>query len=171
MLIAANWDLSGAGRVFSRDNATGAWTAATLAQDRRTPGFLPQVRSLGRHRDRVTGIDRVFAGHDPRGVFSGTCYPTVSSPHPPKQCGRHREPQPGDQVGRQHLLLSWVIRKATLFGLPECPRTGRRNGTCPPEMRRDVEAAWLCRLYLDEPDYRSSASRPVDAFTVGLTGT
>jgi hypothetical protein len=78
MLIAANWDLSGASRVFSRDNATGAWTAETLAQDRPTPNFLPQVRSFGQHRDRVTGIDRVFAGQDPRGVFSGTYDATVS---------------------------------------------------------------------------------------------
>jgi hypothetical protein len=77
MLIAANWDLSGAGRVFSRDDATGAWTAATLAQDRPTPNFLPQVRSFGQHRDRVTGIDHVFAGHDPRGVFGGTYDATV----------------------------------------------------------------------------------------------
>ncbi|MBV8133614.1 MAG: hypothetical protein JO282_14055 [Alphaproteobacteria bacterium] len=77
LLVAANWDLSGAGRVFSRDDATGAWTAATLAQDRPTPGFLPQVRSLGTHRDRVTGIDHVFAGQNPHGVFSGTYDPTV----------------------------------------------------------------------------------------------
>jgi hypothetical protein len=78
MLIAANWDLSGAARVFSRDDAIGAWTAATLAQDRPIPGFLPQVRSLGRHRDRATGIDRVFAGQDPRGIFSGTYDPAVA---------------------------------------------------------------------------------------------
>jgi hypothetical protein len=78
MLIAANWDLSGGSRVFSRDDVTGAWTAATLAQDRPTPNFLPQVRSFGRHRDRVTGIDHVFAGQDPRGVFSGIYDPTIS---------------------------------------------------------------------------------------------
>jgi hypothetical protein len=78
MLIAANWDLSGAGRVFSRDDATGAWTSATLAQDRPTPNFLPQVRRFGQHRDRVTGIDHVFAGHDPRGVFGGTYDATVA---------------------------------------------------------------------------------------------
>ena len=41
------------------------------------PGFLPQVRSLDRHRDRVTGIDRVFAGQDPRGIFSGAYDPAV----------------------------------------------------------------------------------------------
>src|SRR6516225_4089754 len=33
LLIAANWDLSGTAQVFSRDDATGVWTAATLAQD------------------------------------------------------------------------------------------------------------------------------------------
>ena len=77
LLIAANWDLTGTARVFSRDDATGALTAAELAQDRPTPGFLPQVRSLGRHHDRVTGIDRVFAGQDPGGIFSGTYDPAV----------------------------------------------------------------------------------------------
>jgi hypothetical protein len=78
MLIAASWDLSGTAQVFSRDDATGAWTGATLAQDRPIPGFLPQVRSLGQHRDRVTGVDRVFAGQDPRGIFSGTYDPRVA---------------------------------------------------------------------------------------------
>jgi hypothetical protein len=77
LLIAANWDLGGAAQVFSRDDATGAWTAATLAQDRPIPGFLPQVRSFGHHRDRVTGADLVFAGQDPRGVFAGAYDPDV----------------------------------------------------------------------------------------------
>lgn len=67
LLIAANWDLTGTARVFSRDDATGAWTAASLAQGRPMPGFLPQVRSLGGHRDSATGIDRVFAGENPHG--------------------------------------------------------------------------------------------------------
>jgi len=76
-LIAANWDLTGTARVFRRDDATGAWTGASLAQDRPTPGSLPQVRSLGRHRDRATGIDHVFAGQDPRGIFRGAYDPAV----------------------------------------------------------------------------------------------
>ena len=82
MLIAANWDLSGTARDFSRDDATGAWTGAMLAQDRPMPGFLPQIRSLAGHRDRVTGVDRVFAGQDPRGVFSG--------PYDPAEAGHIR---------------------------------------------------------------------------------
>lgn len=72
LLIASAWDLTGTTRIFTHDDATGAWSAAILAQDRPLPDFLPQVRSFGAHRDRHTGIDLVFAGQDPRGIFSGT---------------------------------------------------------------------------------------------------
>jgi len=73
MLIVGNWDLRGASRLFGRDDATGAWTTVTLAQDRPTPNFLPQVRSLGSHRDRETGIDRI--------VFSGIYDPISPGTH------------------------------------------------------------------------------------------
>ena len=56
-----------------------AWVDASLAQGRHMPGFLPQVRSLGRHRDRVTGVDRIFAGENPHGIFSGAYDATVPS--------------------------------------------------------------------------------------------
>jgi hypothetical protein len=78
LLIASTWDLTGATRVFTRDDATGAWVAVTLAQQRPDPNFLPQIRSFGSHRDRVTGVDLVFAGEDPRGIFSGTYDPAVA---------------------------------------------------------------------------------------------
>jgi hypothetical protein len=78
LLIAANWDLGGTAQVFSRDDATRAWTASTLAQDRPIPGFLPQIRSFGRHSDRATGVDLVFAGQDPRGIFSGAYDPAIA---------------------------------------------------------------------------------------------
>jgi hypothetical protein len=71
LLVASTWDLTGAARVFVRDDATGNWPAVTLAQDRPRPDFLPQIRSFGSHRDRVTGVDLVFAGEMPRGIFSG----------------------------------------------------------------------------------------------------
>jgi hypothetical protein len=71
MLLAASWDVTGAVEVFGRDDATGTWTAMALGQDRPAPDFLPMVRSLGVHRDRATGVDLVFAGADPRGIFSG----------------------------------------------------------------------------------------------------
>ena len=71
MLLASSWDRTGATRVFSRDSETGTWTATVLAEDRPLPDFLPQIRSFAAHRDRVTGADHVFAGNDPRGIFSG----------------------------------------------------------------------------------------------------
>jgi hypothetical protein len=76
-LIAANWDLTGTARVFSRNDATGAWTAASLAQGRPMPGFLRQVLTLAAHRDQTTGIERVFAGENPHGIFGGTHDPAV----------------------------------------------------------------------------------------------
>jgi hypothetical protein len=78
MLLASAWDLTGAVRVHSRDDATGAWSAVTLAQDAPAPDFLPQLRSFGTHRDRQTGADLVFAGTDPRGIFRGAVDAAVS---------------------------------------------------------------------------------------------
>lgn len=78
ILIASTWDLSGATQVFSRDEASGAWTAATLSRDRAERNFLPQIRSFATHRDRRTGVDRVFAGNSPRGIFSGVYDPRVA---------------------------------------------------------------------------------------------
>src|SRR5207248_4670212 len=48
LLLASTWDLTGAARVFTRDDATGAWAALTLAQDRPAADFLPQIRSFWR---------------------------------------------------------------------------------------------------------------------------
>jgi hypothetical protein len=80
LLLASTWDLTGAARVFTRDDVTGAWSAATLAQDQPAPDFLPQIRSFGTHRDRVTGIDLVFAGEMPRGIFAGSYDPNSIRP-------------------------------------------------------------------------------------------
>ena len=79
MLVAATWDLTGDARVFTRDDADGAWTPATLVNDPQGRGEhqLPQVRSFGVHRDAVTGVDYVFAGQDPHGIFRGAYDPTV----------------------------------------------------------------------------------------------
>jgi hypothetical protein len=79
ILVASTWDLTGEVKAFARDDATGEWTGTTLAYDERIPGvsMLSQVRSFASHRDRVTGIDHVFAGHDPHGVFTGVYDPTV----------------------------------------------------------------------------------------------
>ena len=71
LLLASTWDLTGAARVFTRDDASGGWVAFQLVQDRPARDFLPQIRSFASHRDRATGVDLVFAGCAPRGIFSG----------------------------------------------------------------------------------------------------
>ncbi len=71
VLLASTWDLTGASRVFSRDDVNGTWCATTLAHDPTAPDFLPQIRSFGAHRDQVTGTDLVFAGQMPHGIFAG----------------------------------------------------------------------------------------------------
>jgi len=77
LVLASTWDLTGATRVFTRDDAGGDWSAVTLAQDRPARDFLPQIRGFGTHRDRVTGADLVFAGEMPRGIFAGSYDPAV----------------------------------------------------------------------------------------------
>src|SRR5262249_8950314 len=90
ILLASVWDLTGATRVFARDDQTGQWSAYALARDPPSPRFLPQIRSFAGHRDRVTGIDLAFAGQDPRGIFSGgglaaapPPLPWLTAPQPP----------------------------------------------------------------------------------------
>jgi hypothetical protein len=77
LLLASTWDLTGAARVITRDDATDAWTAITLATDQPAKDFLPQIRCFGTHRDRVTGVDLVFAGEMPRGIFAGHYDPSA----------------------------------------------------------------------------------------------
>ena len=77
MLIAATWNLAGNQMVYSRDDSTGAWSAATLVADSQVSHRLAQVRAFGQHRDRVTGVDMVFAGDNPHGIFSGVYDPGV----------------------------------------------------------------------------------------------
>lgn len=70
MLLAGTWDLSGLSQIFSRDDKTGAWSAALLPAPRVASG-IQQIRTLGAHRDQATGIDRVFVGNEPDGIYSG----------------------------------------------------------------------------------------------------
>ena len=76
VLLASTWDLTGTRTVFVRNDATAIWSGTVLARDPPTKDFLPQVRTFGTHRDRVTGADTVFAG-DTRGVYAGADDPGV----------------------------------------------------------------------------------------------
>jgi hypothetical protein len=73
MLLAASSDSAGVASVFSRDDAAGTWTEMVLARVQGTA----KTRSLALHHDRSTGVDRVFAGCLPAGLFSGVYDPAT----------------------------------------------------------------------------------------------
>jgi hypothetical protein len=73
LLLAAPDVRSGPVEVFCRDDATGEWSASVLG----TATRATNTRSLGLHRDKVTGIDRIFAGNRPLGVVSGVYDPAA----------------------------------------------------------------------------------------------
>jgi hypothetical protein len=68
MLLAAPDTESGSVALFCRDDATGRWEATTFGAAARAS----TTRAIGFHRDRVTGVDLVFAGNRPLGTFAGT---------------------------------------------------------------------------------------------------
>ena len=69
LLLAVPEDArSGPLKVFCRNDATGEWSPSAAA----TAGV--SIRAFGLHRDKVTGIDRIFAGGT-KGVLSGVYDP------------------------------------------------------------------------------------------------
>ena len=73
LLLAAPDVKSGPVEVFCREDATGDWSASVLG----TVTKATNTRSMGLHRDKVTGIDRIFAGNRPLGVMSGVYDPAA----------------------------------------------------------------------------------------------
>jgi len=73
LLLAGPSNGQGAIAVSSRDEASGTWTRQMLA----TSARYTSIRCLASHRDSVTGVDRVFAGTSPNGIYSGAYDPTA----------------------------------------------------------------------------------------------
>ncbi|HPA17769.1 MAG TPA: hypothetical protein PLU30_08470 [Verrucomicrobiae bacterium] len=73
LLLAAPDVRSGPVEVFCREETTGDWVASGLGTVTRGA----TTRAMGLHRDKVTGIDRIFAGNRPLGVISGVYDPAA----------------------------------------------------------------------------------------------
>src|ERR1019366_3822642 len=101
LLLASTWDITGRRTVLVRDR-NGVWTDIILVQDAPSPGFLPQIRTFGFHRDRLTGVDHVFAS-DPAWHFR----PNRSRPD---RLGEHARTR--HQRARRR-RLSWAVRPAS----------------------------------------------------------
>lgn len=61
-------------KVFCRDDATGEWSPSVVGTAAVSGS---SIRAMGLHRDKVTGIDRIFAGSN-KGVISGVYDPAAA---------------------------------------------------------------------------------------------
>ena len=98
LLTAPGNAINGDASVWSRDDATGVWTAMVIA--RLGPRARGQIRALGFHHDPVTGVDEVFAG---AGVQSGSAIGIFHGVYDPTALGRIRwdsTPEFTDYEGR-----------------------------------------------------------------------
>ena len=70
LLLAASDVQSGhrKSHIWTRDDSSGTWTRTTLQGD---PKYRRSTRALIVHRDRRTGVDRVFVAAGALGVYSG----------------------------------------------------------------------------------------------------
>jgi hypothetical protein len=75
---------------FTRNDVTGAWVKSVLYSGRGRGGNAYSVRDLHVHRDRVTGVDRVFATFGNQGIFSA-----VYDPEEPGLLRWESEPEMG----------------------------------------------------------------------------
>jgi hypothetical protein len=74
LLVAGILDfVPGATAVAVRDDEKNTWVKITLpsVNNESTSPAWPTIRSICTHRDTVTGVDHVFAGAYPGGIFSG----------------------------------------------------------------------------------------------------
>lgn len=69
-------NVNGPAVIFMRDDATNSWVLHNLGYTSHAFSYT-QIRSMGFHRDKVTGVDLVFAGANPAptGVYTGTYNP------------------------------------------------------------------------------------------------
>lgn len=73
MLLAGPNIERGSVQIFSRDDETGRWIPTVVGSVAKTT----VTRSIGFHHDRITGVDRIFAGTDTLGVVGGAYAPGV----------------------------------------------------------------------------------------------
>jgi hypothetical protein len=73
ILLANPLDFNGSIEVYIHDDDNGIWVKNILGSAQK----LASIRCITLYRDTITGVDRVFAGSDPLGTFSGTYDPSL----------------------------------------------------------------------------------------------
>ena len=72
ILVAGFWNFASPSHAYIAmlDESKNQWSTVDLNLSNNTSGYTT-TRALGFHQDRVTGVDRVFAGVSPSGIYSG----------------------------------------------------------------------------------------------------
>ena len=120
LLLAAPDVKRGPFKIYCREDATGEWSASVLGTDTEAAN----VRAIGLHRDRVTGIDRIFAGHNKLGVVGGVYDPAAPGRIRWEKSGEVQTPA-GDRV------MGFCECKGILYCATSHHLYQRTDGTAP----------------------------------------
>ena len=139
LLAAPDVTVHGTVQIFSRDDTTGTWVPMNFAEASK----YSTTRALGLHRDKTTGVDRIFAGNDQLGIFSGV--------YDSRAAGRIRWEQTAELA---------VPSGERVMGFCNCNGVFFCATTCNIFMRSDGHSPSWKRVY----------SRPEEIAPVGIRG-
>ena len=131
MLLASTSERGPGLFVFYRDESSSQWSRHSFV-DPAVAG-VTQIRSFTIYRDKVTGVQRVFAGTSPWGIFSGVYDPAASGKirwdaqaEPWEATGpRSDKPRPRDRV------MSFAECNGRLYATVNNKVYERQNGASP----------------------------------------
>ena len=107
LLVAPDTIIGGTIQILSRDDSAGGagkWTPMNFGE----AAARSTTRAMGLHRDRKTGIDRVFAGNNVLGVISGV--------YDSRAPGRiHWEPKPEFNVPAGERVMGFCVCNGALY--------------------------------------------------------
>ena len=122
VLLASVWDRLDSLTLFAKDGQSGHWSQTILAP---AAPQGAQTRSVGYHRDSVTGIELVFAGTNPVGILSGAYDPAG-------RIAWDTRPEPGVSPTRpQQRVMSFAACSGTLYATVGWEIYQRQDGATP----------------------------------------
>ena len=139
LLAAPDVTVHGTVQIVSRDDTTGTWAPMNFAEASK----YSTTRALGLHRDKTTGVDRIFAGNDQLGILSGA--------YDPHAAGRIRWEQTAELA---------VPAGERVMGFCNCNGVFFCATTCNIFMRSDGNGPSWKRVY----------ARPEEIAPVGIRG-
>jgi hypothetical protein len=120
LLAAPDVAIGGTVEIYSRDDEAAKWVPMPLGQASK----YSTTRTIGFHRDKVTGVDRVFAGNDTLGTLTGV--------YDPRAPGRIRwEKSPEFEVPRGERVMGFCDCNGVFYCATTCNIFRRTDGATP----------------------------------------